>query len=526
MAGCYSSSASAPLHALANQFLGESTYSAKPSLFRPTLSSSSSPSTRHHHQGQGQGYHLGGLFPRQQQQHYAKHQLTINKHKAIDENTAFEHAWLTSSSVQQDQLRHHYQAGPWATQFSNTHQRPIPNQRHLQDLDLISSWDHAVTHTLSTTAGQQAISEGGALLPEQELSTEEFDAYNYQSSSEEALTDSLWAQEMAHAEPVPSSSTTLLQGANSQTEEDDDDEEDEFREEWNNDHFTQAYINTHQSQFRQIEEQDRLKEARLAEERERQRVTSGGPPRSSYSWMMTGVPSPSTAMHTAAAAATISGGEGRLQIPGLDSEEKLYQHSHPGHSSDFCVSEFESFNYLPNAPNTPNTTMDTTPYSHHQHYHQEQPALLKCIRAEDHFLSLVNDLHLAEQTYYPPASSATLPSEDFDFDLTVPAAAAHHSPPVRVSTNSAWVQEFSTTAIDHHQTPKKFLSAEWNWEKIFGKDPRKQLGSAANTATVAGSVVTMIDENERLQAVALARLQAVFKHLTLVPSSAVSPPPP
>ncbi|KAF8925766.1 hypothetical protein BGZ47_003078 [Haplosporangium gracile] len=519
MAGCYSSSASAPLHALANQFLGESAFPAKPSLFRPSLSSASSPSARHHHQGQAQGYHPGGLFPRQQQQHYAKHQLSINKHKTIDDNTAFEHTWSTSSSVQQDQLRHHYQADPWAIQFNNTHQRPIPNQRHLQDLDLISSWDHAVTHTLSTTAGQQALSGGSTLLPGQELSTEEFGVYYFQPSCEEALTDSLWAQEMAHAEPVPSSSATLLQGANSQTEEDDDDEEDEFREEWNNDHFTQAYINTHQSQFRQIEEQDRLQEARLAEERERQRVNSGGPPRSSYSWMMTGVPSSSTAMDAAAAAAAISEGERRLQVPGLDSEEKLYQHSHLGHSSDFCVSEFESLNY------TLTITMDSAPYTHHQHYHQEQPALVKPIRAEDRFLSLVNDLHFAEQTYYPPASSATLPSEDFDLDLTAPTATAHHSPPpATASKNSAWAQEFSTAAIDHQQAFKKFSSAEWNWEKIFGKGPRKQLGSAANTGSVAASAVTMIDENERLKAVALARLQAVFKHLTLAPSSTISPP--
>ncbi|KAG9066503.1 hypothetical protein KI688_001731 [Linnemannia hyalina] len=536
MAGCYSSSASAPLHALANQFLGESTFSAKTSLFRPSSSSSaSSSSTRYHHQGQGQGqgqgYHPGGLFPRQhlqqqqqqQQQHYAKHQLATNKHKTIDDNTAFEHAWSTSSSVQQDQLRHHYQADPWATQFSNTNQRPIPNQRHLQDLDLISSWDHA----LSTTAGQHAISSGGggALLPGQDLSTEEFDAYYYQSPSEEALADSLWAQEMVHTEPVPSSSATLLQGANSQTEESDDDE-DEFREEWNNDHFTQAYINTHQSQFRQIEEQDRLKEARLAEERERQRVTSGGPPRSSYSWMMTGVPSPSTAMDTAAsAAAANSDGQSRLRVPGLDSEENLYQHSHPGNSSDFCVSEFESFNYTPTIMNS------TTPNSHHYHLHQEQPAPLKPIRAEDRFLSLVKDIHFAEQTYYPPASSATVPSQDLDVDLTtLAAAAAHLSPFVTVSTNSAWAQEFATaTPIDHqHQAPKKFLAAEWNWEKIFGKDPRKQLDSAATTATVAASAAAAggatMDENERLKAVALARLQAVFKHLTLAPSSTVSPP--
>lgn len=536
MAGCYSSSANAPLHALANQFLGESTFSAKSSLIRPS-------STRYHHQqgpGQapGQGYHPGNLFPRQHQhqpQHYVKHQLTASsssKHKTIDDNTAFEHAWSISSSSQQDQSRYHYQADPWATQFTNinAHQRPMPNQRHLHDLDLISSWDHAVS--LSTpTVSQHPISGGdGSLLPGQELSTKEFDAYYYQPPSEESSTDSLWAQEMAHIEPSPSSSTTLLQGTNTQTEDEEDDEEDEFREEWNNDHFTQAYINTHQSQFRQIEEQDRLKEARLAEERERQRVNSGGPPRSSYSWMMTGVPSPSTAMDTA-----IAGDQRRPQVPSLDSEDNLYQDSHPRHSSYFSIDEFETFNYTP-------ITMDSSPYSQHYNPHQQQqeqqvPAV-KPIRAEDRFLSLVNDLHLAEQTYYPPASSATLPSEDnldLDLHLTTSAAVTHHSRPVTVPTNSAWAQEFTFDNQQQHQhaAPKKFLGAEWNWEKIFGKDPRKQLNSTINIATVTATATaaaagatgaTMINENERLKAVALARLQAVFKHLTLAPSSTLSPP--
>ncbi|KAG0321144.1 hypothetical protein BGZ97_012050, partial [Linnemannia gamsii] len=487
----------------------------------------------------GQGYHPGGLFPRQQQQrqqqHYTKHQLTTSsssKHKAIEDNTAFEHVWSTSSSSQQDPLRHHYQADPWATQF-NVHQRPTPNQRHLHDLDLISSWDH-VASLSTTTVGQHPISDGDGnlLVPGQELSTKEFDAYYYKPPSEEALTDSLWAQEMVHTEPSPPSSTTLLQGTNTQSEDEEDDEEDEFREEWNNDHFTQAYINTHQSQFRQIEEQDRLKEARLAEERERQRVTSGGPPRSSYSWMMTGVPSPSTAMVTAAA---IAGGQSRRRVPGLDLEDTIDHQRHPGYSSSFCVSEFESFIY------TPTTTTDSTPYSQHYYPHQQQhqeqkPAAVKPIRAEDRFLSLVNDLHLAEQTYYPPASSATLPSEDnfdLDLDLTTPAAAAaHHSPPVTVPSNSAWAQEFTFDNQHQHQhaAPKKFLGAEWNWEKIFGKDPRKQLDSTINNATVTATAAagatgaTMVDENERLKAVALARLQAVFKHLTLAPSSTLSPP--
>ncbi|KAK3821950.1 MAG: hypothetical protein J3R72DRAFT_459382 [Linnemannia gamsii] len=513
MAGCYSSSASAPLHALANQFLGESTFSAKSSLFRPAAHSSPSSSARHHnHPGQGQGYHQGGLFPRQQQQHhqpppqqqqhqhYTKHQLA--KQKTIDDDNTFEHAWSTSSSALQHQ--HHYQSDPWATQFNNSHLRPIPNQRHLHDLDLISSWDYATTATIQPISANTPI-----LSQEQELAPEEFDAF-YHQPSDVLTTDSLWAQEMIQVEPVATTaSTNLLQGTNTQTkiDSDDDDDEDEFREEWNNDHFTQAYINTHQSQFQQIEEQDRIKEARLAEERERQRATSGGPPRSSYSWMMTGVPSPSTAMDAAIAGVTSNtAGPRRLRVPGLDPENNHFQQG--SSNIGFSISEFVTFNH----GNSTTATIGSTPM-----------AVAKPIRAEDRFLSLVNDLHIAEQTYYPPASSTTLPA-DQNMDLDRPA----YQPVTAVTTNNAWANEFATTtsAQQQHQTLKRFLGAEWNWEKLFGKDPRKPLDSSSSIlATVAAvSAAATIDENERLKAVALARLQAVFKHLSLAPSSTASLP--
>ncbi|KAF9899758.1 hypothetical protein EC991_008346 [Linnemannia zychae] len=505
MAGCYSSSASAPLHALANQFLGESTFSAKSSLFRPTSHSSSPSSARYHNPrpGQGQGFNQGGLFPRhhhhQQQQHYSKYQP--GKQQTVNDTNTFERAWSTSSSAlqhQQDQPRNHYQSDPWATQFNSTHQRPTPNQRYLHDLDLVSSWDHAATATVQPVSG-------ASLIPSQELAPEALDAFYYQPS-ETPTTDSLWAQELVQAEPVspPTTSTTLLQGANNQADDDDDDEEDEFREEWNNDHFTQAYINTHQSQFQQIEEQDRIKEARLAEERERQRASSGGPPRSSYSWMMTGVPSPSTAMDAAIAGVTSNTpGQRRLQVPGLDPEKSHHQ----GVSARFSISEFEAFNYNSHSAGT----FDSTP-----------TMVARPIRAEDRFPSLVNDLHLAEQTYYPPASSATLPADN---DMGLESLVCQPVP--TITNNSAWAQEFSTTgsSAQQQQASKKFLGAEWNWEKLFGKDPRKSVASSSSIIAAAGtgSGAAAIDESERLRAVALARLQAVFKHLSLASSSAASP---
>ncbi|KAF9952565.1 hypothetical protein BGZ72_006122 [Mortierella alpina] len=384
-------------------------------------------------------------------------------------------------------------------------------QRHLPDLDLISSWEHAVHETTPfrpqqhlplenqhraapTTVGGMAMSAG----PE-EYSLTEYEAFQYLPSqaavaqSVSAGNDSAWAQEMTRG----------------QQEEDDEDDEDEFREEWSNDHFTQAYINSHQQQFRKIEEQEDLKEARLAEERERQRVVSGGPPRSA--WMMAGstVSAPNTS--TASSIMPMDSGPKRLRVPGLQ------EPSSADVQDQISVDEFLQFHHAEslNGPSSIQPMLESQ--------HQQQ---LKPIKAEDRFLSLVSDLRLAEQIYYPGASSATLIEQE---------PTSSEQPHSRITQlpsagSGAWAQEF-TDGHRYQQTrqQQRHLGAEWNWEKLFGKDPRKalQLATEASkaSAAMAGGPASEMTEHERLKTVALARLQALFGHLSLASPHAAPCPP-
>lgn len=394
----------------------------------------------------------------------------------------------------------------WSPQFMQP--RPL-FQRHLPNLDLISSWEHAVQETTPFKSQQHHALEnqhrtapstiGGMAIPEgpEEFSMAEYEAFQYQPPQAAVAQlditgkDSAWTQEMVRGQP----------------EEDDEEDEDEFREEWSNDHFTQAYINSHQQQFRKIEEQEDLKEARLAEERERQRVVSGGPPRSA--WMMAGS-TVSASSSTAPAAMPTTSEQYRLRVPGLQEPYSLHL------QEQISVDEFLQFRHdeSPNGPSSMQPMLEPQ--------HQQQ---LKPIKAEDRFLSLVSDLRLAEQIYYPGASSATLTGQE-----STPSEQHSHVAKISSAGGGAWAQEFTH---DHrhqqNQQQQRHLGAEWNWEKLFGKDPRKalQLATEASMAStsMAGGSTSEMTEHERLKTVALARLQALFGHLSLTsPHAAPSPP--
>ncbi|KAG0209998.1 hypothetical protein BGX28_009777 [Mortierella sp. GBA30] len=475
MAACYSSTASAPLHVLANQFLGESSTSTKTSLFRPS-------NHQHHSSQQQQQEHQksAGLFPRHYDQLPASPLLqSPQHHKYVDKvSDLFEQAWSTSASIPPSLSSS--SSGQWSAQVVQP--RPL-YQRHLPDLDLISSWEYAVQgktafnpqqqhHESTVVSGVMAVAAGPG-----EYSMAEFEAFHYSPSPQQQQTttseadlaknDSAWAQEMVQRE-----------------KEEDEVDEDEFREEWSNDACTQAYIDSHQQQFRRIEEQEELKEARLAEQRERQRVASGGPPRSA--WMMAG---------SMSATATVAGtGKRRLKVPGLD------EHSIPV-DDHFSVDEFTQFIH-----GHGRDPWDTTTEQQRQ---QPRP-----IKAEDRFLSLVSDLNLAEQIYYPGASSATLTEQEQDKSLSDPTWR-----PTQASSTGGWAQEF---AVDNLLQRQRHLGAEWNWEKLFGKDPRKalQLATEASKASAAAAGdMSEMEEHERLKTVALARLQALFAHLSLTMTS-------
>ncbi|KAG0038101.1 hypothetical protein BGZ82_001114 [Podila clonocystis] len=274
-------------------------------------------------------------------------------------------------------------------------------------------------------------------------------------------------------------------------DEDDDDEADEFREEWSNDYFTQAYINSHQSQFQKIQETEQLKEAKLQEEKERL-TRSASSPSSIYM-------ASSTAVSGVYPARVSSGYQTRprLRVPGLDPEDE--------ERVTFSLDEYAQFNHV----------CDTQ--------RLVQPA--KPVHAQDRFLSLVSDLHIAGQIYYPGASLAA-PNSASDQDL-------------ETYRNNAWAQEF---AIETELSAKiqKHLGAEWSWEKLFGKDPRKAAERAQKQLEQQqqeyerrqtgsdSSVLTSKEQSEhdRLKVVALSRLQAVFCHLSLTtppPTSSTTP---
>ncbi|KAF9184109.1 hypothetical protein BGZ51_003547 [Haplosporangium sp. Z 767] len=323
-----------------------------------------------------------------------------------------------------------------------------------------------------------------SMAPHSDLSISEFESFNYQPTTLIPVAqnkDSAWAQKMAR-----------------QKASEEDEEEDEFREEWSNDHFTRAYIDSHLQQFRQIEEQDQLKEARLQEEREKQRNASCGPPRSIGGWMMAGV-GPSGAMTAQETTSTTR----RLRVPGLDPIQNAEQPSQDPHC--LKVNEFMSFEYQGDL------------YPNEAHPQQAKP-----VRGEDRFMSLVSDLHLAEQIYYPGASSATTAKPFDEPDVLTAESTTTAAAAAVEAAGSAWAQEFAFDAS--HYSRQRHLGAEWNWEKLFGKDPRRTLqlvSEANNKATLAGVSASAADgsmtEHERLKSVALARLQALFGHLSLSP---------
>ncbi|KAI1317354.1 hypothetical protein EDD11_008534 [Mortierella claussenii] len=378
------------------------------------------------------------------------------------------------------------------------------------NLGLVTAWEQH--HPPQNQSDQhhlrqvQTTLSGVSMVPPSDLNLTEFEAFAYTSNPLELTSvtqsDPAWAHEWSRQ-----------QGAEPESDEDDD--KDEFREEWNNDHFTQAYINSHRSQFKEIEEQDRLKEARREEEQERQRQVSGGPPRSA--WMIAGA---STAPHFAAASTTvvetmnISHGSKRLRVPGLDDAFDQQQQQQERHRLErdrtmFSVDEFMGFDQLQeNNLFTFHGLNASPPLLLQQHV---QP---KAIHAQDRFLSLVSDLHLAEQIYYPGASSATLP------ELSDPHRG--HSSGV-VAAENGWADQWvSEDRQQKEQTVvvQRYVGAEWNWEKLFGKDPRRQLQLAteANSHSNNNKESNSMDEGDRLRAVALTRLRAVFGHLSLTSS--------
>ncbi|KAF9364853.1 hypothetical protein BGX34_000202 [Mortierella sp. NVP85] len=485
MAQCYSSGT--PLNALANQLLGESSLSAKPSLFRPPQQNQLQTQLQTHQ----------APFPRQTlpRQNPSLHRPRLPDPKHVD----FEQAWSTSARVPNPttSISHPYHPHSRLPEPFQLPQDPLFEQTDLPHLNLIAAWEKVnddPSHLLQTTLS------GTSMLPAPSLLTSEFESFHYKPEVHDfnnVSQDGDWNKEWATHK--------------TNDDDDDDDDDDEFREEWSNDHFTQAYINTHRSKFQEIEEQERLKEARLEEERERLRQASGGPPRSA--WMMAGASSAAaTATESIVTDTTMQTGPRRLRVPGLDTRMEHPQASSP--TITFHVDEFMNF--------THQDPMSLQP--------PQQSLPQKPIHTQDQFMFLVSDLHIAEQIYFPGATSAITP-EALESDRPLSPLRQHAAPSSLSSSSTenhnSWAYEF--VAEDRHQR-QKHAGAEWNWEKLFGKDPRRQMELATEASKAAAAAVakatgkSSAGEAERLKAVALTRLQALFGHLTVTPSQSAHSP--
>ncbi|KAG0337513.1 hypothetical protein BG004_007617 [Podila humilis] len=497
MADCYSSAASAPIHALANSLLGEPSFTSKNSArSHPALH----PSHLHRQQS---------LFPRTSSSQQRQQQQQQHKHKLISPD-AFEHAWSSVAAPSHGCRTEHdrffainepsnYTEAFHLNQKTSSLQRQNQHQHYYPDPNLIASWDHAVQDTANKGLWEQSAGLG---KPPPDSFMAEFESFQYTTApatSSSSHPDS-WANELEAQERMERLQIAQV----AEADEDDDDEEDEFREEWSNDHFTQAYINSHQSQFQKIQENEQLKEAQLQEEKERQKRSTG----CTYPLAHMASSSAVAGAYPATRSSTIgiNDSKPRLRVPGLENDANA--------APLFCMDEYAQFAW------------DNSSASSPLQQQQQQPP--KPVHAQDRFLSLVNDLHMAGQIYYPGASLSTLP------DL---ASDAHNQSP-----SNGWAQEFAVET-ELSARIQRHLGAEWSWEKLFGKDPRKaaeraqrileqrqhqQTATTSTQESFSGQGANVLlsvkeqSEHDRLKAVALSRLQAVFSHL----SSAAPPPLP
>ncbi|KAF9950481.1 hypothetical protein BGZ65_006590 [Modicella reniformis] len=237
---------------------------------------------------------------------------------------------------------------------------------------------------------------------------------------------------------------------------------------------------------------------------------------------------PLVAAATTAAETMIGGSMGiqtgprRLRVPGLNSMEEPTLNG--SSMIPLNIDEFMNFGYQDPAAMTMQPPQLLPPQQRQQQNPQQKP-----VHDQDRFMSLVSDLHLAEQIYFPGATSATI-SEPSRLESVLPhpsqqALPSSTSAPLTTNHNG-WAQEF---AAEDRQRRQKHTGAEWNWEKLFGKDPRRQMQLATEASKAAAAAAAKVEgkdgvvEAERLKTVALTRLQALFGHLTLTPPSS-SPP--
>ncbi|KAG0268382.1 hypothetical protein DFQ27_006876 [Actinomortierella ambigua] len=329
----------------------------------------------------------------------------------------------------------------------------------------------------------------------------------------EASLEQAWGQAIATTANDASSWAQEMQQQEQHT-----DSEDEFSQDWSNEAFTTAYIAANRAHFDQIQARDDEREQRRLEIQEREKQLK----RRTCPLVTTRHPSDCNCTGQASSMATPGG-------PADQDEQHL-----------LLYKEFMRFN---KDPNSASLLSNTGGHHNHDHHHQGQAATwasefaaaaatlgtsISPIRHTDGFESMAADLDEAAMLYHPAAKSRVTPQ-----DLANNQQAVLPEPMPPSGSGDAWVHEFASpsthiSSMDSSHSPSsqtqqrapewhRYLG-EWDWQSMFGK-ATAPLTTATTHASGelrhAKDPQSLVLEHQRLQAVALSRLAALFGHLSM-----------
>ncbi|KAG0227261.1 hypothetical protein BGW41_003869 [Actinomortierella wolfii] len=574
MAACYSSGATAPLHGLANAMLGESSFAAKSSTFSPahTKSAANSLHSHHHHQHSS----ASSLPPSVRHSIHQHNQLLQPlspiirsqppSFSAARHQDSFEQAW--SQHAQQHhptpadlvdpsaeyyhfaQLHGHHQPfhaqAPPAVHFSPS---PIAqhhhNHRPQDDFDQMWQQHSAPSETTAITPAShvQPTTQQTQTQPPARATTavdsstllEDFQRFVYQPkvspttlsapnnehlSQKDTILEEAW-NTSSHATATATTDASASSWAEELNQQEDD-SEDEFSQEWSNEAFTAAYIAANKAEFDRIQA--------IGDERERRRLENQEQQKEQR--RQAGIPIIATV-----------GDPSSCTCTGQASHMASTRSSEPADQDDqhlLLYKEFMRFNKDPNSA----SLLNTENHAHPQHHHHQQlqpttwesefaqttttcpptQGTITPIRHADGFESMTTDLYEAAMLYHTAARTKSDQRDHTD------------EQEAKSLSDDAWANEFASMHLsqsplslrDQRASAWHRYHGEWDWQSMFGKvgtTQQQQLlaqyGESVDKVHNSGELRHMKSpdeqalEHQRLQAVALSRLAALFGHLSM-----------
>ncbi|KAF9976157.1 hypothetical protein BGZ73_009071 [Actinomortierella ambigua] len=443
-----------------------------------------SPSEQHNHQNDPL---LQGTFDKAWQQHTA----------AVSETMAITPAAHVQSATAGQNQAHPFQPATLPVTAAN-------NTTLLSDF-------HNFVYQPEITPATLTASDGGSRHDTQEEAS-------LDRAWSHATTASSWAEE--------------LQQQQQQQQQEDTNSEDEFSQDWSNEAFTAAYIAANQAHFDQIQARDDEREQRRLEVQERENQQK----------RRTGHGHLAPAIHTRDCTCTGQASSmAALGGPADQDEQHL-----------LLYKEFMRFNKDPTSPSLLASTEDYRHGQgcHHGHHHQgkQQSSTWASeftstfttsdtpIRHADGFESMTTDIEDAAMLYHPAARSRDDPRDPTESQPTAPPALLPHD-----GESDAWAREFASSSTQSSVIDSSSLHSsaqsqqrapewhrylgEWNWQAMFAKPTHATNMTHPDSANdhvhtmgelrdAKGSEELAL-EHQRLQAVALSRLAALFGHLSM-----------